>query len=60
MNTSSAPAKRSNYPFSVVLILLVHLVLGYMIYQKVVHPAGATSAESKTIAAHQPEKTAIP
>ena len=38
MNTLSTPAKRSSYPFSVVLILLAHLVLGYMIYQQVAQP----------------------
>lgn len=60
MNTLSAPAKRSSYPFSVVLILLVHLALGYFIYQQVVQPADANTNTSKAISRPQPEKTAIP
>lgn len=60
MNTTSTSAKRSNYPFSAVLILIVHLALGYMIYQKVVaKPAGTNATELKAISS-QPEKPAIP
>ncbi len=60
MNTSSAPAKRSSYPFSVVLILLAHLALGYYIYQQVAQPADTNTTTSKSISRPQPEKTAIP
>ena len=58
MNISSAPAKRSSYPFSVVLILLVHLALGYMIYQEAAQPTNANT--STTISTPQPEKTVVP
>lgn len=40
--TSSAP-KRSGYPLSAILILLVHLGLGYAIYQYVANPAPTAS-----------------
>lgn len=47
--------KRSKYPFTAILILLVHLGLGYMIYQQVM-PNGGT--DQQTIQ-HQ-EAPAIP
>lgn len=60
MNTLSTPAKRSSYPFSVVLILLAHLVLGYMIYQQVAQPDRVNPTASKTIVSQKPAKPAIP
>lgn len=60
MQTSMAPAKRSNYPFSVVLILFLHLALGYVIYNKVVaHTAGNNGTELKQ-PTQQQEETATP
>lgn len=47
MQTTPAPAKRSNYPFSVVLILILHLALGYVIYNKVTQTAGSNGTEMK-------------
>ena len=58
MNTVIAPAKRSNYPVTVALVILVHLGLGYMIYQEVAKP-GAITTELKK---NNPEqaKPAVP
>jgi len=45
--TVPAP-KRSGYPLSALLILLVHLGLGYAIYQYATQPGTPVSAGSKT------------
>lgn len=56
MQTTMAPAKRSNYPFSVVLILILHLALGYVIYNKVVdHTASNNGTELKQSTPQQGE-----
>lgn len=56
--TDSTP-KRSNYPFTVILILLVHLGLGYALYQKVAQPEkGMEGTELKAI--HQQDTPVIP
>lgn len=56
MQTTMAPAKRSNYPFSVVLILILHLALGYVIYNKVVaHTASNNGTELKQTTPQQGE-----
>jgi hypothetical protein len=47
MQTTPAPAKRSNYPFSVVLILILHLALGYVIYNKVTQTAGSNHSTGR-------------
>ncbi|MBK6932586.1 MAG: hypothetical protein IPH12_17695 [Saprospirales bacterium] len=59
MQRTISPAKRSNYPFTAILILLVHLGLGYVIYQQVIQPKnGVDGTELKAI---QPQETpAIP
>lgn len=60
MQTTMAPAKRSNYPFSVVLILILHLALGYVIYNKVAaHTANNNGTELKQTTPQQGE-TVIP
>lgn len=52
--TASAP-KRSGYPLSAILILIVHLGLGYVLYQYVAKPAPAAStSEPTTIATSTP------
>ena len=59
MQRTMSPAKRSNYPFTVALILLVHLGLGYAIYRQAIHPAkSADGTELKTI--KQQDSPAIP
>ncbi len=59
MQRTDSPSKRSNYPLTAVFILLVHLVLGYVIYQQVMQPKkGADGTELKAI--QQQESPAIP
>ncbi|TNE65532.1 MAG: hypothetical protein EP344_02945 [Bacteroidetes bacterium] len=59
MHRTSSPSKRSNYPLTAVLILLVHLGLGYMIYQEVMKPEkSADGTELKAI--YQQDQPAIP
>lgn len=52
---TNAP-KRSKYPLTAVFILLVHLGLGYMVYQQVIHPNSGTAQK----AIQQQETPAIP
>ncbi|MCC6460623.1 MAG: hypothetical protein IT260_09155 [Saprospiraceae bacterium] len=60
MQTTLPPAKRTQYPLSVLLIVVVHLALGYLMYQKITQPnPGATQTEANAIAA-QPETPAVP
>ena len=60
MQTTLAPAKRTQYPLSVVLILIVHLALGYLMYQKIAQPApDQTHTETNTVAAPT-ETPAVP
>lgn len=58
MQTTPAPAKRSNYPFSVVLILILHLALGYVIYNKVTQTTDNNGTEMKQTT--KQGETAIP
>lgn len=59
MQRTDYPAKRSNYPFTALLILLVHLGLGYYIYQQVTQPSkGTAGTELKAI--QQQDEPAIP
>lgn len=60
MQTSMVPAKRSNYPFSVALILAVHLILGYMMYQKVTQTTTASNGTELKQTTKQQGETAIP
>ena len=56
MQHTTASPKRSKYPRTAVFILLVHLGLGYMIYQEVIRPNNGT--EQKAIQTQ--ETPAIP
>jgi hypothetical protein len=59
MQRTDYPTKRSNYPFTAMLILLVHLGLGYYIYQHVTQPNTSTNGtELKAI--NQQDTPAIP
>ena len=60
MQTSLAPAKRSNYPVSVVLIVVLHLALGYVIYNKVAHTAGNNNGIELKQTTQQQGETVIP
>jgi hypothetical protein len=53
--TTSAP-KRSGYPFSALLILVLHLGLGYAIYQYAIKPGtqAPSAAETTSIPATTP------
>ncbi len=59
MQTTHSPAKRSQYPFSVLLILLVHLGLGYYVYQQMTQ-ATAEKSGTELKAIEQPAAPAIP
>ncbi len=60
MQTSLAPAKRSNYPVSVVLIVILHLALGYVIYNKVAPTAGNNNGIELKQTTQQQGETVIP